>query len=85
MLDGDHYSNIVKHEGIRGFPTIRLYSAGRMVPFPSSSPRSDSQCPFPPDAIILFLFARSLLSLLLFLALRLVFPPAPPHFRDRLR
>jgi hypothetical protein len=31
MLDGDHYSNIVKHEGIRGFPTVRLYSGGRMV------------------------------------------------------
>jgi len=31
MLDGDHYSNIVKHEGIRGFPTIRMYSQGRMV------------------------------------------------------
>ncbi|KAJ1490440.1 thioredoxin-like protein [Baffinella frigidus] len=31
MIDGDHYSNIVKHEGIRGFPTIRMYSQGRMV------------------------------------------------------
>lgn len=31
MLDGDHYSNIIKHEGIRGFPTTRLYSGGRMV------------------------------------------------------
>ena len=31
MLDGDHYKNIIKHEGIRGFPTIRLYSGGRMV------------------------------------------------------
>jgi len=31
MIDGDHYSNIVKHEGIRGFPTIRMYAQGRMV------------------------------------------------------
>ena len=31
VIDGDHYSNIVKHEGIRGFPTIRMYSQGRMV------------------------------------------------------
>jgi len=31
MLDGDHYKNIIKHEGIRGFPTIRLDSGGRMV------------------------------------------------------
>ena len=31
MIDGDAYKNIVKHEGIRGFPTIRMYSQGRMV------------------------------------------------------
>ena len=25
LLDGERYANIVKHEGIRGYPSIRLY------------------------------------------------------------
>ena len=46
VIDGDHYSNIVKHEGIRGFPTIRMYSQGRMV----------KVCPPRGNASLFFLF-----------------------------
>ena len=52
MLDGDHYSNIVKHEGIRGFPTIRLYSGVSLsnhIPITSFFALATSldRCPLP--------------------------------------
>ncbi len=31
QIDGSVYRNIVKYEGIRGFPTIRLYREGKMT------------------------------------------------------